>query len=81
MSDKIKRTQKEIDEMKGICMGKIKSMRQFQERYFPKSVGKVCPYCDKDLEPPLSPFRRAEIPWLTKDEPEDAPMDERNVEG
>ena len=28
----------------------IHSMEQFQRKYFPKSVGKECPYCGKKLK-------------------------------
>ena len=28
----------------------IKSMEEFQKKYFPKSVGVTCPYCVKPLE-------------------------------
>jgi len=30
-------------------MAEIKSMKEFQRRFFPSEVGKICPYCGRDI--------------------------------
>lgn len=34
----------------------INSMEQFQRKYYPKSVGKTCPYCGKDLTEKINKY-------------------------